>query len=183
MPFQTERTILRAPKPSDNDLILELYNDLEIQSFTFTEYIVPRLDRWAKDYISSFETKPGFIAMVEDKETHAFMGIISMPVTDTKNRVGQLGVALKKEWQGKGFGTEIVRWLVNHAFAKLALHRVSLYVLEGNDAALAVYKKIGFVEEGRARKYNWDGERWWDLILMAILDEEWDTAKVGTRQE
>jgi L-amino acid N-acyltransferase YncA len=32
----------------------------------------------------------------------------------------------------------------------------------------------GFVEEGRERRYNWDDGKWLDLILMTILEEEWD---------
>jgi hypothetical protein len=35
----------------------------------------------------------------------------------------------------------------------------------------------GFVEEGRARRYNRNDGKWSDLILMAILDEEWDTRR------
>lgn len=42
--------------------------------------------------------------------------------------------------------------------------------------------RSGFIEEGRARKYNWDDGKWSDVILMAILHEEWDTQR-GNRLE
>ena len=34
--------------------------------------------------------------------------------------------------------------------------------------------RSGFVEEGRVRKYNWDDGKWSDLVLMVILEEEWE---------
>lgn len=34
--------------------------------------------------------------------------------------------------------------------------------------------RSGFVEERRVRKYNWDDGKWVDLVLMVILEEEWE---------
>jgi L-amino acid N-acyltransferase YncA len=33
--------------------------------------------------------------------------------------------------------------------------------------------RSGFVEERREKRYNWDDGKWLDLVLMAILEEEW----------
>ena len=60
----------------------------------------------------------------------------------TKRHECSLSIALKREWWGKGIGTEITRWLINHAFGKLAVHRVTLKVLSNNDRALALYKRM-----------------------------------------
>ncbi|KAH9998013.1 acyl-CoA N-acyltransferase [Russula vinacea] len=122
MSFETERTILRAFKPGDSDLLRNLYDDPEIQSLAFTDYVAPKLEKWIKEMASSHENFPGFLGLVEDKESRA--------------------IALKREWWGKGIGTEITRWLVNHAFRKLAVHRVTLNVLANNDRALAMYKRV-----------------------------------------
>jgi len=46
MSFETERTILRAFKPGDSDLLFNLYSDPEIQSLAFTDYVAPKLERW-----------------------------------------------------------------------------------------------------------------------------------------
>ncbi|KAI0300402.1 acyl-CoA N-acyltransferase [Russula brevipes] len=82
---------------------------------------------------------------------------------------------------GKGHWTEITRWLVNHAFRKLAAHRVTLKVHASNERALALYRRVGFVEEGRVKEYNWDDGKWFELVLMVILDKEWDTQR-GAKQ-
>jgi len=144
MPFETERTIMRPLKPGDSDLLFDLYNDPEIQSLAFTDHAAPRLAKWIKEMASSHENFPGFVGLVEDKETRAFVGHVSLiaAAAGTKRHECSLSIALKREWWGKGIGTEITRWLINHAFGKLAVHRVTLKVLSNNDRALALYKRM-----------------------------------------
>ncbi|MFI6919767.1 GNAT family N-acetyltransferase [Nonomuraea spiralis] len=74
---------------------------------------------------------------------------------------------------GKGYGTEAIELLLDHAFATTPLHRISLGVYAFNDRARHVYKKIGFVEEGVLRDdLLWDGE-WHDAVTMSVLRPEW----------
>lgn len=142
MSFETERTILRAFKPDDSDLLRNLYDDPEIQSLAFTDYVAPKLEKWIKEMASSHENFPGFLGLVEDKESRAFVGHVSLITTGTRKRGCSFSIALKREWWGKGIGTEITQWLLNHAFRKLAVHRVTLNVLASNDRALAMYKRV-----------------------------------------
>ncbi|KJA23695.1 hypothetical protein HYPSUDRAFT_137420 [Hypholoma sublateritium FD-334 SS-4] len=86
-------------------------------------------------------------------------------------------LVLLPEAQGKGIGTAVTRFVLEHAFVHLYMHRISLAVFEGNDAALAVYRKCGFVEEGRIRKVNWFAGQWKDEINMGILVEDWTEMK------
>jgi RimJ/RimL family protein N-acetyltransferase len=146
MPFETERTILRPVEPIDSDLLLDLYNDPEIQSLAFTDHVAPRWEKWIEGMASSShgDNFPGFLGLVvEDKEARAFVGHVSLITAGTKKRREcSFGIALKREWWGKGIGTEITRWLVSHAFGKLVAHRVTLKVLSNNDRALALYKRM-----------------------------------------
>ena len=63
-------------------------------------------------------------------------------------------------WWDRGLGTEATRLILAHAFDALELHRVELRVLAFNERAIAVYRKLGFVEEGRERE-------------SALIDGEW----------
>jgi RimJ/RimL family protein N-acetyltransferase len=142
MSFETERTILRPFKPGDSDLLFDLYNDPEIQSLAFTDYVAAKLEKWIKEMASSHENFPGFLGLVEDKASRAFIGHVSLRTTGTRKHDCSLSIALKREWWGKGIGTEITRWLVNHAFRRLVVHRVTLNVLASNERALAMYKRV-----------------------------------------
>jgi RimJ/RimL family protein N-acetyltransferase len=80
--------------------------------------------------------------------------------------LGAVGMGLDEGYRGRGHGAALLRAALAHA-DRIGLERVELQVFAGNDAAFALYKKLGFVVEGvkrRARKL--DG-RYDDLVLMA----------------
>ncbi len=53
--------------------------------------------------------------------------------------------------RGRGYGTEAIRLLIDHAFRELRLHRLAIGVVGFNETALAFYEKIGFRREGVQR--------------------------------
>lgn len=61
-----------------------------------------------------------------------------------------IGVALP--WQRVGLGTQLLQGLVRAARRGEA-KRIFLEVAEDNTAAAALYKKLGFVEAGRRKRY------------------------------
>ncbi|TFK40592.1 acyl-CoA N-acyltransferase [Crucibulum laeve] len=76
-------------------------------------------------------------------------------VVEPKEKPGQIiGRCFHHQVWGKGYDTEVTRFLVNYAFKNLAVHRISLGVFDSNAGAMKLYKKIGFIEEGRKRKAN-----------------------------
>lgn len=72
-------------------------------------------------------------------------------------------------WRGRGVGTALVAAAIDWARAR-GLHKLALSVFPHNHAAIALYKKFGFVEEGRLVRHvrRADGQLW-DLIEMGLL--------------
>ncbi|MDD5263418.1 MAG: GNAT family protein [Candidatus Bipolaricaulis sp.] len=76
--------------------------------------------------------------------------------------------------RGKGYGTEAIRLLLDHAFRELKLHRVAIGVVGFNEIALAFYEKVGFRREGVQRDgYFCDG-RFSDFVMMSLLASEYE---------
>jgi RimJ/RimL family protein N-acetyltransferase len=92
---------------------------------------------------------------------------------DTLSRHAELGIGLAPAARSHGYGTDAVRVLVRFAFERRNLHRVHLSVLATNAAALACYRKVGFVEEGRRREVWWVRGSYVDDVLMGLLRSEW----------
>ena len=90
----------------------------------------------------------------------------------------RLGIGAEED-RRKGYGSQALQMLIRFAFAELNLFRLSAEVPEYNTAALALFKKFGFVEEVRRREsLQRDGRRW-DLVVLGLLKDEWlDQAKV-----
>jgi GNAT superfamily N-acetyltransferase len=85
----------------------------------------------------------------------------------------ELGVDIIKEYQGHGYGSEAINWVLDWAFRQAGLHRVELSVLGWNNRAKKLYEKLGFREEGRRRECFFKDDEWWDELHMGILKKEW----------
>lgn len=90
------------------------------------------------------------------------------------------GVELRRIVVGprdRGIGSAALPLVLDHCFRVLGTHRVWLDVLPENARARAVYRRVGFREEGVMR----DALRWPDglhtLVLMAVLESEWRTGR------
>ena len=81
---------------------------------------------------------------------------------------GEIGMMVAREWRGRGVGSALVaaaiEWGREHG-----LHKLTLSVFPHNKAAIGLYCKFGFAEEGRRVKQvrRADGELW-DLIEMGL---------------
>jgi len=82
---------------------------------------------------------------------------------------GEIGMMVAADWRGRGVGTALVAAAIEWARAR-GLHKLALSVFPHNDAAIALYRKSGFVEEGRLVQHvrRADGQLW-DLIEMGLL--------------
>ena len=85
-------------------------------------------------------------------------------------RCATLGIALGREYIGRGYGTDAMRVIVSYGFREMGLHRIQLGVAPFNPAGIRAYEKAGFVEEGRLRESVLHDGRWYDEVLMSILD-------------
>lgn len=89
-----------------------------------------------------------------------------------------IGIGERRFW-GKGYGEDAMRVTMRYAFEELNLFRVSLNVIGYNERAIRMYKKIGFVEEGREREFcHRDGRRY-DLVYMGLLHSDWAAVRRG----
>jgi L-amino acid N-acyltransferase YncA len=82
---------------------------------------------------------------------------------------GEFGMAVARDCRGRGVGAALVAAAIEWARAE-GLHKLCLEVFPHNQAALGLYRKFDFVEEGRRVKQirRANGELW-DSIVMGLL--------------
>ncbi len=81
--------------------------------------------------------------------------------------------------KGRGIGRACVRLLAQMAFRDLGAHRFWLDVKALNQRAQALYRSEGFVEEGRLRDSVRHGDGWDSLIVMSMLESEYEALRAG----
>jgi RimJ/RimL family protein N-acetyltransferase len=96
---------------------------------------------------------------------------------DPLARTAEVGMALAPEARGKGYGTAALRQIVEFGFERRNLRRLHLAVIASNAAAIACYRKAGFVEEGRRREHCWVRGHYEDEVLMGLLRGDWARAR------
>ena len=112
---------------------------------------------------------------VVEVETGKTIGHISLGGISRKNRSARISRVLigEEENKGKGYCKQMIRAVIKIGFEDLKLHRISLGVYDFNLSALKCYEACGFKIEGTMRDVLLHKEKWWSLIEMGILEEEW----------
>jgi ribosomal-protein-alanine N-acetyltransferase len=83
-----------------------------------------------------------------------------------------LGYSQDENACGKGYMTEALRVVLHFAFTEADLHRVEANVVPANTASIGVLKRLGFRQEGEAKRYLKINGDWEDHLRFAILKEE-----------
>jgi RimJ/RimL family protein N-acetyltransferase len=165
---------LRKPEPGDVEALYRQKNDPEVagllRGFT-TGYSRTDLLRWVDFHGKARDEVFFVIADAHDVP----VGHIALYHID--HRVGQaeLGIVLgERSIWGKGLGRACTRWMIEYGFRELNLRRIYLEVLGTNARAYELYRKLGFVVEGRLRQHQLKGGCHVDVIVMGLLREEYE---------
>ena len=82
-----------------------------------------------------------------------------------------LGYKMDQRELNKGYMTEAVGRAITYAFDELKLHRIEANILPCNQPSRRVVAKLGFEEEGLARKYLKINGVWEDHIHYVIFND------------
>jgi diamine N-acetyltransferase len=149
------------------------------------------------DWVVSIETDPANLPFITPWERPQHEGAIRFP--DSRHFIVEAGadyertgfvilqgcrnpnrsmelkrMVLQRPGQGQGRGRACVRLLKQMAFRDLKAHRFWLDVKTLNQRAMALYASEGFVEEGRLRESVRAGDGYDSLVVMSMLDREYD---------
>ncbi|NJM05192.1 GNAT family N-acetyltransferase [Candidatus Gracilibacteria bacterium] len=83
-----------------------------------------------------------------------------------------LGYKMALAATGKGYMTEAVARAAHFAFHDLHLHRIEANIMPRNVPSRRVVEKLGFVEEGLARKYLKINGIWEDHLHYVLLNPD-----------
>ena len=79
-----------------------------------------------------------------------------------------IALAVTRVWRGRGVGTALFETGIASARDR-GCHKLCLSVFPHNTSAIALYRKLGFVEEGRrVRQFRRQSGELWDSIEMGL---------------
>jgi RimJ/RimL family protein N-acetyltransferase len=108
------------------------------------------------------------LAIVE-RAGNTLIGDLELEDISWRSGRAELRVCIgEKDFWGKGYGTEAIRTLIDHAFTHTSLKHVYLRVYASNRRAIACYRKCGFRAAGILRTGQKRQGQSEDLLLMTI---------------
>lgn len=132
---------------------------------------VERTREWIKQNMRRFGGGDGFEMAVWHCGKMA--GQIGYNYFDRDNRKTEIGYWLGESFQGKGLITKACAALINNAFENLNINRVEIRCGTENYKSRGIPERLGFKEEGIARKTEWLHDRFIDLVVYSVLASEW----------
>ena len=167
LPARLGRVTLRATAESDLPFVLE------------AERATDFVRHWTADEHRAVMRDPDCAhwTIETDARRAGYLILRGLSSPDGSLELKRLNVAER----GRGLGRETLRLVKRVAFEELRAHRVWLDVMAHNAAARHLYASEGFVPEGVMREALRRDGRYVDLVLMAILEDEYRSPPTASR--
>ena len=159
---------LRRPEPVDAPYYLRMRNNLALVSAVMGFRLSV-----SEENINEWISRGGvtgddllFTAVATDRARP--IGYVKAFRFDRFARTAWVGLSVFDENDaGKGYGGRMLALLVGYLANQLATRKISLEVLQDNASALALYSKMGFVEEGRLKAQFFANGTYHDVLILS----------------
>lgn len=138
-------------------------------------WVYPAADaRRYRAYLDRLEAGGAFGFLVRRVADDGLAGVVNInDILMGGYRCGSLGYYGNAMYAGRGFMTEGLALVLDHAFTARELHRLEANIQPDNAASLALVRRLGFRKEGFSPAFLKIGGVWRDHERWAILAEEW----------
>lgn len=175
--IQGDTIILRPVEKTDLERLVTWRNDPSISKYFFNVFPLSMAgqENWFEDLLGR-EDKRLFIIDTTEKVP---IGTVGLDNIDFKNQRAEFGsLLIQPSHQGKGFALDATMTLLRFAFDHLNLNRIYLQVFNWNKPAIKLYLRCGFQEEGLLRQSVYKDGRFQDILLMAVLRDEFKSSVI-----
>jgi len=156
---------IRHAEPDDYEAVQRIYAAPKAIWGTM-QLPFPSVEQWRKRLAESTEGVFSLVACVED-EVVGQLSLRTFPTRPRRRHVGQLGMAVRDDWQGKGIGTALMQAAIDLADRWLNLTRLELQVYTDNVPAIRLYEKFSFSTEGTLLHFAFRDGQYVDAYMMA----------------
>ena len=127
-----------------------------------------------REYIDFYnKSKDGMLLGIFSKKSSKHIGNITLHQISWRDRHAEIGILIgDKKLRGKGYATEAIMLVSEHAFNKLNLHRICTGMVKGNEASKRAFEKAGFKVEGMLREHFYLNGKYLDCYRMGLLKSE-----------
>ena len=170
-----DRIYLSPKGTTDEELekFTEWMNDFQVTDYTGRSGQITTIVRekeWLENSAKNTENRN--FNIIESKDDK-LIGTIGLEHFNWIERSAVLGIFIgDKDFRSNGYGTEAIKLLLEYGFRYLNLHSIRLNLLSINERAHKCDLKCGFKDTGRSRENVFLNGKYYDLMHMDILENE-----------
>jgi RimJ/RimL family protein N-acetyltransferase len=159
--FETERLIIRMPKPGDGKVVYESKKAsknelLPWMAWAHRDESEEDAEINIREAHVNFITREDLRLLVFHKETGALIANSGLHRIDWDARKFEIGYWIDTRYSGKGYMTEAVKGIEGFAFNELEANRVEIHCDTKNVKSRAIAERLGYELEGILRKDSLD---------------------------
>jgi RimJ/RimL family protein N-acetyltransferase len=157
---------VRLLRADEVESVLDLLDDVAAERrWIASEPPIPR-ERWREGFEKRLDDEYAICLAAVDAGDRV---IGELDAQGRRDRPAEIGMAVAKEWRGRGVGTALMQGCVDWARER-GVHKLALQVWPHNEAAIRLYERFGFEREGVLRAhYRRENGELWDAIVMGAL--------------
>lgn len=153
-----------------------------VNDVTNTEYMgigrYPLTQDKLVEHIKRYNGSQDFLLGIFLKKSKRHIGNITLHYMDSQNRNAEIGILIgEKQYHGQGLGKEATALLIDHAFNRLNLHKITTGMVGDNIPSKKMFENLGFVQEGNLREQFYLKGRYLDSLRYGLLASEWQALK------
>jgi len=180
MKLETKRLILRKPRLSDWEDVVEGMGDIEVAKYLKLvphPYNKNNAIRWIKYALKEWKkkNKQNYVFFIELKSEKKVIGDTGLYMISKEHSKCCTGSWINKNFWRKGYILEAKVSILDFAFNKLKLRKIETGAFRDNKASNNMSKKLGFKLEGIRKKSLIDisTKKIHDEVLYGLFKEEW----------
>lgn len=167
------KTTLRTVKIEDAEAVLDIWQAVIAEG----DYFISVSEEFNKTVEEQREAIEGILenereTMIVAEHDGKVVGWLLFQGQKRKrlSHTGSFGVMINQDFRGMGIGRKLITALLDWAVKNPHIEKVSLGAFSTNHRAIALYKSLGFVEEGRkVKEFKMSDNEYVDDILMYKL--------------
>lgn len=180
MKIETERLILRDFVREDWKRVLEYQSDpLYLRYYEWTKRTTEDVQGFVERMVNFQQEEPRikFQLAITLPASNLLIGNCGVRMDAPDSVEADIGYELDPRYWNQGYATEVAHAIVDFGLTFLGLHRIWAHCVADNVGSAHVLEKLGMKREGRLREKEFHKGRWWDTLIYAILEDEWEAHK------
>jgi RimJ/RimL family protein N-acetyltransferase len=180
--FESDRLILRVPRPGDGQAIQEAFNESIARlkpwfPWAQEKATLEEREQFVRLQYAKFIQNEDMMLLLFLKESGKLIGCSGLHYRGPQVPKFEIGYWVRTGYEGKGYISEAVAAITRFGFEQANAERIFIRCDVHNTRSQAVAKRAGYIYEGTFRNFErrWDSGKLTDMMYFALTRQDYET--------